>query len=131
MSKEHSLQPNLNLAIQCNVTIPEGFEKHYPTNVAPLLKQTLYGTCLAAIQFWKKLCTVMGSIGAQRSKVDVCLFYHWTSIGLLLLISWVDDIMIAGTKEGVAQGKKDLAANFTLDEQVELQEYVGCKIERK
>jgi hypothetical protein len=38
------------------VTIPKGFEKYFPTNVVLLLKRTLYGTCQAAMQFWKKLC---------------------------------------------------------------------------
>jgi hypothetical protein len=43
------------------VNVPKGFEHHYPGNVVLLLKRTLYGTCQAAMQFWKKgfvtLCT--------------------------------------------------------------------------
>jgi hypothetical protein len=70
------------------------------------------------------------AIGAQRSKADVCLFFQWTSTGLLISISWVDYILIAGTKTSVAQAKIALKKHFTLDEQGELQEYVGCKIER-
>jgi hypothetical protein len=42
----------------------------------------------------------------------------------------VDDILIAGTETSVAQAKTALKKHFTLDEQGELQEYVGCKIER-
>jgi hypothetical protein len=72
----------------------------------------------------------MNTIGAQRSKADVCLFFQWTSTGLLIYISWVDDILIAGTRTAVAQAKTALKKHFTLDEQGELQEYVGCKIER-
>jgi hypothetical protein len=45
-------------------------------------------------------------------------------------LSWVDDILIAGSKESVARAKARLKNHFTLDEQGELQEYVGCKIER-
>jgi hypothetical protein len=45
-------------------TVPKGFEKYYPGNVVLLLKRTLYGTCQAAIQFWKKLCRVMNTIRA-------------------------------------------------------------------
>jgi hypothetical protein len=112
------------------VTVPKGFEQYYPDNVVLLLKRTLYGTCQAAIQFWKKLCMVMGLIDAQRSKADVCLFFQWTSMGLLLFMSWVDDILIAGKKEIVLQARKNLKLHFTLDEQGEIQEYVGCKIER-
>jgi hypothetical protein len=102
------------------VTIPRGFEKYYPKNVVLLLKRTLYGPCQAAIQFWKKLCTVMTLINAQRSKADVCLFSQWTATGLLLYLSWVDDILIAGTKQDVVKAKNALSQHFT---------YVGCKIE--
>jgi hypothetical protein len=94
-----------------------------------LLKRTLYGTCQAAIQFWKKLCTVMVLIAAKRSKADVCLFYQWTAAGLLVYLSWVDDILIAGRKEDVLKAKRALARHFTLDEQGEMMEYVGCQIE--
>jgi hypothetical protein len=37
------------------VTIPKGFENIIPQMLSLKLKQTLYGTCQAAIQFWKKL----------------------------------------------------------------------------
>jgi Reverse transcriptase (RNA-dependent DNA polymerase) len=100
------------------------------TVVVLLLKRTLYGTCQAAIQFWKKLCAVMSMIMAKRSNADVCLFYQWTPDGLLVFISWVDDILIAGKKEDVLRAKKALARHFTLDEQGEMLEYVGCKVER-
>jgi hypothetical protein len=94
-----------------------------------LLKRTLYGTCQAAIQFWKKLCGVMALVDAQRSKADVCLFFQWTAAGLLLYMSWVDDIFISGKKEDVLRAKRSLAQHFTLHEQGEMFEYVGCKVE--
>jgi hypothetical protein len=64
---------------QMYITVPKGFEKYYPGNVVLLLKRTLYGTCQAVIQFWKKLCGVMKLI----------------NVGHLLYLSWVDDILIA------------------------------------
>jgi hypothetical protein len=110
------------------VTVPQGSEKYYPGNVVLLLKRTLYGTCEAAMQLWKKLCQVMSFINAQRSKADVCLLFQWTSVGLLIYMSWVDDIMIAGKKEAVMRAKEQPKRHFTLDEQGELREYLGCKI---
>jgi hypothetical protein len=114
---------------QMYVSVPKGFEKYYPGNVVLLLKRTLYGSCQAAIQFWKKLCGIMALVDAQRSKADVCLFFQWTATGLLLYMSWVDDILIAGKKEDVLRAKRSLAQHFTLDEQGEMFEYVGCKVE--
>jgi hypothetical protein len=51
-------------------------------------------------------------------------------MGILVCLSWVDDILIAGSKESVLRVKENLRQHFTLDEQGELFEYVGCKIER-
>jgi hypothetical protein len=107
------------------VSVPKGFENRFPDNVVLLLKRTLYGTCQAAIQFWKKLCTVMVLIGAKKRKGDVCFFYA----GLLVYLKWVDDILIAGRKENVFKAKKELARHFTLDQQGEMMENVGCQIE--
>jgi hypothetical protein len=45
-------------------------------------------------------------------------------------ISWVDDILIAGSKNSVMKAKAALKKHFTLDEQGEMFEYVGCKIDR-
>jgi hypothetical protein len=111
------------------VSVPQGFEKSFPENVVLLLKKTMYGTCQAAIQFWKKLCVVTTLVAAKRSQADVCLFYQWTAAGLLVYMSWVDDILIAGKKGSVLRAKKALAKHFTLDEQGEMLEYIGCKVE--
>jgi hypothetical protein len=91
------------------VSVPKGFEKKFPENVVLLLKKTLYGTCQAASQFWKKLCVVMTLVAAKRSQADVCMFYQWTAAGLLVYLSWVDDILIAGRKESVMRAKQALA----------------------
>jgi hypothetical protein len=71
----------------------------------------------------------MALVNAQRSRADECLFFQWTAAGLLLYMSWVDDILIAGKKEVVLRAKRSLAQHFTMDEQGEMFEYVGCKVE--
>jgi hypothetical protein len=114
---------------QMFVTVPKGFERNFPKNVVLLLKKTLYGNFQAAIQFWKKLCIVMTFIAAKRSQADVFLFYQWTTGGLLVYLSWVDDILIAGKKDNVLRAKTALTKHFTLDEQGEMLEYVGCRVE--
>jgi hypothetical protein len=86
-----------------------------------LRKRVLYGTCQAAIQFWKKLCVVMRLIGARRSKADVCLFFRCTPTGLLVCLSWVDYLLLTGMKETLCKAKNDLKKHFALDEQGELQ----------
>jgi hypothetical protein len=95
------------------VTVPKGFEKNFPGNVVLLLKRTLYGTCQAAIQFWKKLCGIMVLIEAHRSKAYVCLFYQWTAMCLLVYLSWVGDILIAGKKEDGLRAKRAMVVGLS------------------
>ena len=109
--------------------VPQGFEKFYPGNVVLLLKKTLYGTKQAARAFWLKLLAVLKLMHYQRNKADPCLYYCWTEWGLCLMISWVDDIFIAGPKEAVDMVATDIQKHFEIDDQGELHEYVGCKID--
>jgi hypothetical protein len=73
---------------------------------------------------------VLKVIRALRSKADACLHFEWTALGLLIYLSWVDDILVCGAKGAVLIAKKGLGGHFTLDEQGEMKEYVGCKVER-
>jgi hypothetical protein len=66
----------------------------------------------------------------ERSKSDPCLFFKWTVHGLVLWVTWVDDCLVCGKKEGVLEAKKQLMARFDCDEVGELTEYIGCRIDR-
>lgn len=46
------------------------------------------------------------------------------------MISWIDDNLIVGSKEAVAATKKDLMDRFDCEDCGDLDEYVGCKIDR-
>jgi hypothetical protein len=48
---------------------------------------------------------------------------------LLVYLRLVDDILIAGKKEDVLRAKRAIAQHCILDEQGEMIEYVGCKVE--
>jgi hypothetical protein len=65
-----------------------------------------------------------------RSKADPCLFFKWTTYGLVVWISWVDDFLICGPKEGVMESKAQMMDVFECDDIGEMKEYVGCKVER-
>ena len=75
-----------------HMEIPQGFEKYYDPNVyVLLLLQTLYGLKNAGMAFWKALLQCFYSMGYERSKADPCLYYKWTTLGLVLWVSWIDD----------------------------------------
>ena len=66
----------------------------------------------------------------DHSKADPCLLYKWTKSGLILWVTWVDDCLVCGKKEGVLTSKKQLMDRFDCDEIGKLTEYIGCKIDR-
>ncbi len=109
--------------------VPKGMEKHYPPDVVLLLLKCIYGLKQAAMAFWKRLLICMRSMGFERSMADPCLYYKWTeNNGLVLIISWIDDNMIVGSKAAVLEAKKAMMERFECNDCGEIKEYVGCKI---
>ena len=95
--------------------------------VLKLLK-TIYGLKQSAMAFWKMLLRCMKNMDMKRSTADPCLYYDWTELGLVLIVSWIDDNLIMGTKEAVAKTKHELMSRFDCKDCGELDEYVGCRI---
>jgi hypothetical protein len=85
--------------------VPQGFEEYYPKDCVLLLLKTLYGTIQAAMAFWKKLFEAFKNMKHKRSKADPCLYFAWTEVGLVLWMSWVDDLAVAGKPKAVTTKK--------------------------
>ena len=83
----------------------------------------------AAHAFWRKLVNAVRKGRFKQSKADPCLFCTWTASGLLAWISWVDDCVVMGNKQGVPQAKQHLMSQFKCEEQGKLEEFVGCKVD--
>ena len=111
--------------------IPEGFREDYdPKEYCWLLERTAYGLKQAARSFWNKLLEAMKQLGFQRSLCDPCVYYKWTNRGLVLWISWIDDMLCIGHPDDVKENKEAFMHLFECDDIGEFKEYVGCKIER-
>ena len=109
--------------------IPKGFGKFYPKNVLLLLK-TLYGVKNAAKAFWLVLLKIMASIGLLHSKADPCLYYTWDTVyGLIIILSWIDDLLIFGKREGVLHYNKKITDLIDCDDIGPLTDYIGNKVE--
>ena len=111
--------------------IPEGFRNEYdPKKVCWKLKKAAYGLKQAARMFWNKLLKVMKELGFSRSQCDPCVYYKWSNYGLTIWISWIDDMLCIGHPKDVEKCKKEFMSKLECDDVGELNEYVGCKIER-
>ena len=116
---------------QIHMEIPEGFEHHHdPREEVWLLLQTLYGLKNAAKAYWMKLLECFNDMKYGRSKVDPCLYHKWIDGYLVLWISWVDDCLFICPRHMREQVRNELASRFDCDIVGNMDEYVGCKLER-
>jgi len=116
---------------QVYMEIPKGWSKFYEPGHVLFLLKTIYGARQSAKRFWLLLLKVMDDMHFARSQADPCLYYKWDAkFGLLIIISWVDDLAILGTRAGVEATKTELFKHFECDDTGEMKEYVGNKVER-
>ena len=109
--------------------VPQGWELLYPPNTVLRLLKTVYGAKQSAKRFWILTLKTMDKMQFVRSKADPCLYYTWhEQYGLILIVSWVDDMLICGTKPGVEYAKGMFMKHFDCDDTGEMKEYVGNKI---
>ncbi len=69
-------------------------------------------------------------MGMTQITTVPCLYHKWGEEGLVLIVSWIDDNLIIGPKKAVEKTKKDLTEMFDCKDCGDIEEYVGCKIER-
>jgi hypothetical protein len=125
------LHGNFDRGEKIYTEVPIGFERFVdPALYVLLLLKTVYGLKQAAIMFWKELLKGMRYMGYTRSDSDPCLYYKWTTVGLIIWLSWVDDCLCLGDEQQVQKSKEEMKEIFDCDDVGDMTEYVGCKIER-
>ena len=67
----------------------------------------------------------------SRSHADPVLFYKWhIDKGLMVWLSWTDDLICFGPHENVHQEVENIKNHFGVDDVGELTDYLGCTITR-
>lgn len=111
--------------------IPEGFTDVYdPKKYCWLLKKSAYGLKQVVRMFGNKLLEAKKKLGFTRSQCDPCVYYKWNKNGLVMWISWIDDMLCIGCPKDVEKSKNEFVKVFDCDDIGEFKEYVGCKITR-
>ena len=110
--------------------IPQGFEKFFPKGYLLKLLRPIYGCKQSAKRFWIKLLSILNLMWFKRGAADPCVYYRWKDGGLVIIASWVDDLLICGKEKAVKSVKEELFTHLKCDDIGELNEYVGCKIVR-
>ena len=78
---------------------------------------------------WNKtLNAYLLDIGLKRAKSDLCLYSHKSSIGILFLLIWVDDIIIMGSNSNIINHiKHKLKSRFQIKDHGELKFFLGVQ----
>ena len=88
----------------------------------------MYGTVDAPLRFFKTLSKyLIDKIGLTQCLSEPCLFFKKDKEGKLLLIvvTFVDDILIAGTRKHVDQFKEDIQQRFKISDLGPLKKHLG------
>ena len=71
--------------------IPQGWENHYPKDAVLKLLETLYGLKQAVLAFSREILKCMESMQMNCSAEDPCLYYQCNTLGLVIIVSWIND----------------------------------------
>lgn len=59
------------------------------------------------------------------------MYYKWSAVGLLVWLSWIDDCACFGKESAVEDSRNEMMKLFDCDDVGDMDEYVGCKINRE
>ena len=115
---------------QIYTNVPLGWEPFFPVDVLLLLLRTIYGLKQAANCFYILLVSTMRAMMFTKSHGDPALFFKWQAEkGLIISLSWTDDLICFGLKEVVLDEVNNIKTKFEVDDVGQLTDYLGCKIE--
>ena len=111
--------------------VPDAYKKYYPGWAVLKLRKTQYGTIQAALQYYRECCKALEFLNFKKNPAEPCVFFKRVDEYLILFtLSWVDDCCITGPKILVLQTVKDFMSLWDCKDLGELNEYVGCEVER-
>jgi len=104
---------NGNLDTTIYVEPPEGFSRN--PNLVWKLHKGLYGLKQAPRLWNQRLNQYLQSNGYQRSSLDPCFYFSSPNQqDFVMIIVWVDDLVIAGTKSAIPTVVNDLKKEFKM-----------------
>ena len=73
---------------------------------------------------------IMDELRYKQNQADPCLYYKWDlQIGLIVWLSFIDDMLIVCDKVGMTQTKEKFTKAVECDDIGSMQEYIGTKID--
>ena len=124
---------NANIEEEIYISQPEGFEQSGPNDeqLVCRLNKSIYGLKQAARDWNKTLDHWMKSYGLEASEADACVYTKRVAGDILIVLTWVDDLIIAGSYMRVIdEFKVAISKRFKMKDLGELKWILGMEIKR-
>jgi hypothetical protein len=92
------------------------------------LKKTLYGLKKAPRAWYARIDGYLMSLGFNKSVVDPNLYYKIVNGESLILVLYVDDLFLTGTKSLIAECKYVLASEFEMKDLAMMHYFLGLEV---
>ena len=93
---------------------PDGFTIHEKESHVCRLNKTLYGLKQAPRAWYPRIDGHLMSLGFRKSVVDPIMHYNIVNGESLILVLYVDDLFLTGTKSLIVECKYALASEFEM-----------------
>ncbi|KAL3537871.1 hypothetical protein ACH5RR_001237 [Cinchona calisaya] len=95
------------------------------------LRKSLYGLKHSPRAWFGRFSEVVQEFGMKKSNCDHSVFYQQSKTGLILLVVYVDDIVITGSKSaGITALKSFLQTHFQTKDLGMLKYFLGIEVTR-
>jgi len=110
---------------------PPGFVAQGEYGKVCHLRKSLYGLKQSPRAWFGKFSDVVQEFGLKKSKCDHSVFYRQSTVGIILLVVYVDDIVITGDDcAGISSLKEFLHAKFHTKDLGQLKYFLGVEVAR-
>jgi hypothetical protein len=92
----------------------EGFEVHGRDSHVCKLRRALYGLKQAPRAWYSRIDSYLQGMGFIRSEADSNLYYVIVRGELLILVLYVDDLFLTGSKRLIAKCKRDPTSKYEM-----------------
>jgi hypothetical protein len=120
---------NGDLDEQVFVQIPPGLATLYP-NKCFYLRKALYGLKQAPRVWWLNLSSTLLKNGFISALADTCLHHRMGKHGLVFILVYVDDMLVVGHSDDVADALKVVTDNYACGDIEDACSFLGMAITR-
>jgi hypothetical protein len=106
----------------------DGFVIHEQKSHVCRLKKALYGLKQAPHVWYEKIDGYLMSLGFNKSVADPNLYYHIVGEEWLILVLYVDELFLTGSKSLIAECKRALTSEFEMKDLCMMHYFLGLEV---